>query len=253
MKNTGTSTWSSSDATPHRLGSQNPQDNAIWGLSRVNLPSNVLPGSEATFNFNATAPATAGTYDFQWRMVENGSSWFGDLTQNLAINVSTTAPPPPPPPTFGCADPAFNPWPSNYAKPCPVLNVVPASAIKPSGSFTVSITPQTTGSASDAIYVYKKIYIHDKTWNCPDRTGEWCILTLPGTADPQATDYLQKNTGTSFEIKLSDPQFAGISAGYHFIASWEWTWSAASQCYKGPDGACSATSENYRLQQFQVQ
>jgi hypothetical protein len=50
IKNTGTGTWQSSANNPHRLGSQNPQDNSNWGLNRVSLPSDVSSNQEATFS-----------------------------------------------------------------------------------------------------------------------------------------------------------------------------------------------------------
>ncbi|URX61664.1 wall-associated protein [Luteibacter anthropi] len=95
LKNSGTRTWTS--AANFRLGSQNPGDNHIWGLGRVVLSGDVAPGQIATFTFPITAPAAPGTYNFQWRMVQEGVTWFGDLTPNLAINVSVPPPPPPPP------------------------------------------------------------------------------------------------------------------------------------------------------------
>lgn len=84
MQNSGTTTWS---AGTYQLGSQNPQNNLTWGLNRVNLSSSVAPGSSATFTFNITAPAAAGTYNFQWQMF-NGSAFFGALTTNVAVTVS---------------------------------------------------------------------------------------------------------------------------------------------------------------------
>jgi hypothetical protein len=88
MKNTGTNTWTTEQ---YQLGSQNPQDNTTWGLSRVALPSAVEPGAEVSFDFNITAPSTPGTYNFQWRMVhaEQGTdTWFGQLSDNVAITVN---------------------------------------------------------------------------------------------------------------------------------------------------------------------
>ena len=87
VNNSGTKTWNS-DATPHRLGSQNSQDNLRWGLSRVNLAqSSVAPGQNATFTFTATAPAAAGTYLFDWKMVEENTEWFGaTCTKTIAVN-----------------------------------------------------------------------------------------------------------------------------------------------------------------------
>lgn len=96
MKNTGTKPWNS-DATPHRLGSQNPSDNTTWGMSRVALPvSTVNPppqsGDTAAFSFNITAPTTAGNHVFQWRMVEDGIAWFGSSTTAVTIAVNNVAP-----------------------------------------------------------------------------------------------------------------------------------------------------------------
>ena len=85
MKNTGNTTWPAGSA--YRLGSQNPQDNMTWGTSRVTLWSNVPPGGTYTFTFDVMAPPKAGTYNFQWRMVQDGVEWFGDTTPNVAVSV----------------------------------------------------------------------------------------------------------------------------------------------------------------------
>lgn len=89
MKNLGTSTWTT--ASNFNLGSQNAQDNSTWGMGRVALPQSVAPGATATFNFNVTAPSTLGTYNFQWKMVQDGVEWFGDLSTNVAV-VTEAAP-----------------------------------------------------------------------------------------------------------------------------------------------------------------
>lgn len=86
MKNTGTTTWA---AGTYSLQSQNPAGNTTWGLNRVNLGSAVAPGSNATFTFNVTAPSTAGTYNFQWRMAQDGVGAFGDLSTNVAVSVTS--------------------------------------------------------------------------------------------------------------------------------------------------------------------
>jgi alkylated DNA repair dioxygenase AlkB len=83
MQNTGTTTWTSDGL--YRLGSQNPQDNATWGLSRVELPNDVPPGASVTFNFTVTAPSQLGTYDFQWKMVQDNVEWFGDYTTDISV------------------------------------------------------------------------------------------------------------------------------------------------------------------------
>ena len=85
MSNTGTNTW---DAATYMLGSLNPQGNATWGLSQVGLTGSVAPGAQATFTFNVTAPSTAGTYNFQWGMLQSGVGYFGSASPNVAVTVS---------------------------------------------------------------------------------------------------------------------------------------------------------------------
>src|SRR5262249_40734618 len=85
MLNTGLTTWTSS--SNFSLGSQNPQDNLTWGRNRAPLPNAVPPGSQVTIPFTITAPTTPGTYNFRWRMVQDGVEWFGELTDNIPITV----------------------------------------------------------------------------------------------------------------------------------------------------------------------
>ena len=87
MKNNGGTTWT--PASSYRLGSQNPGDNTVWGAGRVNLGGgdSIGSGVSKSFTFNAVAPATPGTYNFQWRMVQDGVEWFGDYTPNVAVAV----------------------------------------------------------------------------------------------------------------------------------------------------------------------
>jgi hypothetical protein len=92
MRNTGTTTWS---AGTYMLGSQNPQGNMTWGLKQVVLPVSVAPNSETTFSYNVTAPATAGTYSFQWQMLQGGGSYFGAMTPNMSVSVTAATGTPP--------------------------------------------------------------------------------------------------------------------------------------------------------------
>lgn len=87
LRNTGNAEWKSS--AHYRLGSQNPGDNLSWGMHRVDTPGAVAPGAVASFTFTVTAPATAGTWNFQWRMVRDGYAWFGDTTPNLRPTTMT--------------------------------------------------------------------------------------------------------------------------------------------------------------------
>jgi hypothetical protein len=93
MRNVGNTTWPA--GSTYKLGSQNPQDNFTWGLNRVVLTQAVAPGAQVTIDFIVTAPGTKGTYNFQWRMVQEGVEWFGALTQNVQVTVKL-------PPCFRC-------------------------------------------------------------------------------------------------------------------------------------------------------
>src|SRR5260370_16624216 len=93
MQNNGATTWTWSGANSFRLGSQNPQDNTGWGTARVDLQGDVAPGAAATFDFDITAPPTPGTYNFQWRMVQEMVNWFGDSTPNIPADVQPPFPP----------------------------------------------------------------------------------------------------------------------------------------------------------------
>lgn len=91
MRNTGTTTWTPGGG--YKLGTQSPQDNTRWtGSTRIYLSAgdSVAPGQQKTFTFPITAPATPGTYNFQWRMVHEGVEWFGAFSTNVAIQVTAS-------------------------------------------------------------------------------------------------------------------------------------------------------------------
>jgi hypothetical protein len=48
----------------------------------------VAPNANVTFNFNATAPSTAGGYNFQWGMKKSGVS-FGSASTNVLVTVTS--------------------------------------------------------------------------------------------------------------------------------------------------------------------
>lgn len=104
VKNTGTIPWSlvGPQCNAYRLGSVNPHGNTTWGFGRVDLAGPVAAGATATLNFTVTAPATAGTYNFQWQMVHECVEWFGDPSTNVAVVVNPN-PPPTARLTFACA------------------------------------------------------------------------------------------------------------------------------------------------------
>jgi hypothetical protein len=90
LENTGTNTWTA--ASEYRLGSQNPQDNGIWGTGRVCLSAgdSIALGASKAFTFNVVASNAPGTYDFQWRMLREGVEWFGEYTPKVGVSVVTT-------------------------------------------------------------------------------------------------------------------------------------------------------------------
>ena len=90
FRNTGTDAWAYDPTTKRgvRLGTQDPQDNLTWGPNRVAPAATVNPGSVATFTFTVTAPKTAGTHNFQWRMVDEYVQWFGDFSPAVAVTVT---------------------------------------------------------------------------------------------------------------------------------------------------------------------
>jgi predicted acylesterase/phospholipase RssA len=89
--NTGTTTWE--PAAGYLLGSQDPQDNTVWGTGRVPLTTTVHPGSTATFTFVIQAPATAGTRSFSWQMLQEGVRWFGEASDPATIAVTPVGEP----------------------------------------------------------------------------------------------------------------------------------------------------------------
>ena len=108
MQNTGTTTWTS--AGGYELGSQRPQDNVTWGLSRVSLPSDVAPNATVDFTFAITAPATVQAHNFRWRMIRGADGWFGDKTELRAITVEADESP-----SFGASTIPAQTWVKNTA------------------------------------------------------------------------------------------------------------------------------------------
>ncbi len=87
FKDTGSTSWEAS--RQYFLSSQSPQDTLLWGINRVPFSSRevVNTNGEKNFTFMITAPATSGTYTFQWRMVHEGVEHFGDSSVPLKITV----------------------------------------------------------------------------------------------------------------------------------------------------------------------
>ncbi len=88
MQNTGNVPWDATDG--YRLGSENPHDNTTWG-GRVILSAadSIAPQGFKDFVASLAAPATPGTYNFQWRMVQEQVEWFGMMTPNVTVTVNS--------------------------------------------------------------------------------------------------------------------------------------------------------------------
>ena len=93
LKNIGTESWNpiGPQCNAYRLGSANPLGNSTWGVTRVDLPAPVAPNGQVTLNFTVTAPSTSAAYNFQWRMVQECVTWFGDFSPNVAVPVTIFA------------------------------------------------------------------------------------------------------------------------------------------------------------------
>jgi hypothetical protein len=91
MRNTGSTTWT--EAAQYRLSSRGPRDNTTWGVNRVHLApgDSIAPGGSHTFSFDVTAPATPGSYTFQWSMVQDGVDWFNDVSPAITVTVTDVA------------------------------------------------------------------------------------------------------------------------------------------------------------------
>ncbi|MEN9841229.1 MAG: hypothetical protein RL376_1029 [Verrucomicrobiota bacterium] len=92
LRNIGKTTWASGSG--FKLGSQAVQDNTLWtGSNRVALTTSpTAPGQDQVFTFNITAPASPGTYSFQWLMLQEGVEWFGEITPLVSLRIDSYAP-----------------------------------------------------------------------------------------------------------------------------------------------------------------
>ena len=106
LRNVGTKPWTLDGYNAYRLGSQSPQDNQTWGVGRMQLPTGVVyPGQTVTLNrYGLKAPNRNGTFNFDWRMVEEHVQWFGQTCrQTIKVTgapVVYRTPTPTPYPTY---------------------------------------------------------------------------------------------------------------------------------------------------------
>lgn len=88
LQNTGKTNWTKDDG--FYLGSQNTQKNTTWGFDRIDFEEGetITPGASKTFAFDIIVPNDEGVYNFQWRMMQEGVNWFGDISPNRLVNVT---------------------------------------------------------------------------------------------------------------------------------------------------------------------
>ena len=91
FKNTTLVTWQPSDG--YALGSAAPTGNTRWGVASVPLPTSVAPGESVTFEFGVVAPASVGTYNFQWQMNFPAGTPFGLASPATSVQVVAAGPP----------------------------------------------------------------------------------------------------------------------------------------------------------------
>jgi len=90
FRNTTPTTWQTTDG--YALQSAGPTGNTIWSVDPVPLPEPVAPNATVTFTFYIVAPATAGTYNFQWQMQAPSGDSFGDASPPTAVQVVAAGP-----------------------------------------------------------------------------------------------------------------------------------------------------------------
>ncbi|MGG7178103.1 NBR1-Ig-like domain-containing protein [Clostridium paraputrificum] len=88
VKNTGSETWTQGKLI--KLG-VNPTSNAFDVNYRQLLSSSasIAPGQTVTFNFNMTAPSSAGSYPISVQMLKEAVAWFGPKVEK-SITVTST-------------------------------------------------------------------------------------------------------------------------------------------------------------------
>jgi RHS repeat-associated protein len=163
MKNTGTTTWDSAGASPHRLGAINSQDVNKWGANRLTLAAPVAPGAVGTFSYSGLLPlaSATGTFDFQWQMLQDGVEWFGKVSDNSPVIV-TAAP-------FNGAE--F------------VSQVTPPQGLVQGQAYSYSVTYRNTGNttwSSDGTTPFRLVAID------PQNLVKWGVtrLSLPAAVAP---------------------------------------------------------------------
>ncbi|MFY9609109.1 MAG: putative Ig domain-containing protein [Blastocatellia bacterium] len=89
--NTGTQVWDPS--LGFKVRSQNPASSTTWGGGTVIPAVGVPAGQQLSLSFTAIAPSSAGLYNFQWQLFQDGTGFFGQMSANVRVIVSDPNPP----------------------------------------------------------------------------------------------------------------------------------------------------------------
>ncbi len=89
--NIGTQVWDPS--LGFKVRSQNPESTTTWGGDTVIPPVGVPAGQQLSLTFTAVAPSSAGLYNFQWQLFQDGTGLFGQMSASVRIIVSDPNPP----------------------------------------------------------------------------------------------------------------------------------------------------------------
>ena len=84
LRNIGTSPWNPEEIV---LVPRRASDAAIWGAPQAAQKEAVGTWKTAAFNFQITAPAAPGTYNFQWHVRDADGRVFGEATPVVRIRV----------------------------------------------------------------------------------------------------------------------------------------------------------------------
>jgi glucose/arabinose dehydrogenase len=159
LRNTGLTTWSA--ANGYRLGSQSPHDGLTWGFNRVDPPGSVAPGGTMTVSFQVRAPQTAGDYAFQWRMLQEGMTWFGAPSPVQTITVEGV--------------------PTNDAQ---IVSEVGPATVAPGAAYTAHVTLLNTGTGT---WTAESGYSLGSQSPADNITWGTNRVPLPGRVPPGAT------------------------------------------------------------------
>jgi hypothetical protein len=215
------------------------------------MPYDVGPGGTVTFNFNVTAPSTGGSYNFQWRMVQDGVEWFGASSTNAVVQVGCT-------PTTSCAAQGHNcgqVWNGCAYETCGSYGGGCASGQSCNGSTCVGATPQITGlvnnvnGASSSGFVNNYIQIWGNNF-CS--SGLQVYLTGYGNtyayqvATNQINAYIYSGTALGGQYAYVNCNGNWSNAWYFTVANQQTSVCGNGSCEAGENGSnCGADCCDY--------